>query len=58
MVQTLNLMLDGLDAPALERRMHATAHEASAVIAASGIPVERMVDCNLSDHAGVGAAEA
>jgi N-methylhydantoinase A len=58
MVQTLNLMLDGLDAPALERRMHAAAHEASAVIAASGIPVERMVDCNLSDHAGVGAAEA
>ena len=36
MVQTLNLMLDGLDAAALERRMRAAGREASAVIAAAG----------------------
>ena len=36
MVQTLNLMLDGLDAAALERRMRAAGQEASAVIAAVG----------------------
>ena len=41
MVQTLNLMLDGLDAAALERRMRAAGREASAVIAAAGIAVER-----------------
>jgi N-methylhydantoinase A len=40
-VQTLNLLLDGLDAPALERRMRAAGQEASAVVAASGVPVER-----------------
>jgi N-methylhydantoinase A len=41
LVQTLNLMLDGLDAPALERRMRAAGQEASAVIAAAGVAVER-----------------
>ena len=41
LVQTLNLMLDGLDAPALERRMRTAGEEASAVIASAGIPVER-----------------
>jgi N-methylhydantoinase A len=40
-VQTLNLMLDGLDAPALERRMRAAGQAASAVVAACRIPVER-----------------
>jgi N-methylhydantoinase A len=42
MVQTINLMLDGLDADMLEQRMHAAAAEASGVIAASGIAVERI----------------
>jgi len=42
MVQTLNLMLDGLDAAALERRMGAAGQDASAVIAAAGIAVERI----------------
>ena len=41
MVQTLNVMLDGLDAPALERRMRPAGEAASAVIASAGIPVER-----------------
>ncbi len=41
MVQTLNVMLDGLDGASLERRMQAAGEEASAVIAAAGIPVER-----------------
>jgi N-methylhydantoinase A len=40
-VQTLNLMLDGLDAAALERRMRAAGKEASAVVAACRIPIER-----------------
>jgi N-methylhydantoinase A len=40
-VQTLNLMLDGLNAPALEQRMRAAGHEAIAVVAAAGLPVER-----------------
>jgi N-methylhydantoinase A len=40
-VQTLNVMLDGLDAAALERRMRASGKEASGVIAAAGIDVER-----------------
>jgi N-methylhydantoinase A len=40
-VQTVNLMLDGLDAPALERRMRAAGLAANAVIAAAGIPIER-----------------
>jgi N-methylhydantoinase A len=35
-------MLNGLDAAALEQRMRAAGHEASAVIAASGIAVERI----------------
>jgi N-methylhydantoinase A len=39
-VQTVNLMLDGLDSAALERRMRVAGTEASAVIAAAGIPVE------------------
>jgi N-methylhydantoinase A len=40
-VQTLNLMLDGLDAPALEGRMRAAGEAASAVVAACHIPIER-----------------
>ena len=40
-VQTLNLMLDGVDATALERRMRAAEGEAAAVVAAAGIPIER-----------------
>jgi N-methylhydantoinase A len=42
MVQTLNVMLDGLDAAALERRMQAAGQEASAVIAGSGIAINRI----------------
>jgi N-methylhydantoinase A len=41
MVQTVNLMLDGLDADMLEQRMRVAAAEATSVIAASGIAVER-----------------
>ena len=40
-VQTVNVMLDGLDAAALETRMEAAGRDASAVIAAALIPVER-----------------
>ena len=40
-VQTLNVMLDGVDAAALARRMQAAAREAGAVIAAAGIAVAR-----------------
>jgi N-methylhydantoinase A len=40
MVQTLNVMLDGIDVAALERRMAKMGEQASAVIAAAGIPVE------------------
>jgi N-methylhydantoinase A len=40
-VQTVNLMLDGLDAAMLERRMCAACEKASAVIAGAGIAVER-----------------
>ena len=42
MVQTLNVMLDGLDAEVLEQRMQAAGREASAVIAGSGIAIERI----------------
>ena len=42
MVQTVNLMLDGLDADTLEQRLRTAAAEASSVIAASGIAVERI----------------
>ena len=42
MVQTVNMMLDGLQPTALEMRMSAAGREASAVIAAAGIPVERI----------------
>jgi N-methylhydantoinase A len=50
-VATLNLMLDGLDCAALEQRMRAAGSEASAVIAAAGIPVERTdVLCELDMH--------
>ncbi len=42
MVQTVNLMLEGLDAAALERRMQAAGRDASGVIAGSGIAVERI----------------
>ena len=41
MVQTLNLMLDGLDAAGLTRRLREAAEQASAVVAGSGVPVER-----------------
>jgi N-methylhydantoinase A len=41
-VQTVNLMLEGLDAAALERRMLGAGRAASAVIAGSGIAVERI----------------
>ena len=41
-VQTLNLMLDGLDVAALDKRMVAAGNEASAVVAAAGIAVERV----------------
>ena len=41
-VQTVNLMLDGLDAAALDVRMAATGEEARAVVAAAAIPVERI----------------
>src|SRR5258708_889208 len=40
-VQTLNVMLDGLDAAALEQRMRTTGQEAAEIVAAAGIPVER-----------------
>jgi N-methylhydantoinase A len=40
MVQTLNVMLDGLDVAGLEQRMATMGEQASAVIAAAGIPVE------------------
>jgi N-methylhydantoinase A len=40
MVQTLNVMLEGLDVTALARWMRELGTEASAVIAAAGIPVE------------------
>ena len=42
MVQTVNLMLDEFDAAALEARMRTAGAEASAVIKAAGIPVERI----------------
>ncbi|MBW8857977.1 MAG: hydantoinase/oxoprolinase family protein, partial [Bradyrhizobium sp.] len=42
MVQTVNLMLEGLDAHALAARMVAAGKEASEVIKAAGIPVERI----------------
>src|SRR5262249_30017359 len=41
-VQTVNLMLDGLDAAALDRRMVAAGEEALAVVKAAGIAVERI----------------
>ncbi len=41
-VQTLNLMLDGLDAAALDRRMVQAGREAHAVVAAAGLSVERI----------------
>jgi N-methylhydantoinase A len=40
-VQTLNVMLEGLDSAALERRMQAAGRDAAAVIADADIPVER-----------------
>jgi N-methylhydantoinase A len=42
MVQTVNMMLDGLQADALQARMAAAGREASEVIQAAGIPVERV----------------
>ena len=42
MVQTVNLMLDGLQSTVLEIRMAAAGREARAVIEAAGIPVERI----------------
>jgi N-methylhydantoinase A len=41
-VQTVNLMVDGLDAAALDARMMAAGEEARAVVAAAGIAVERI----------------
>ncbi len=41
-VQTVNLMLDGFDAPSLERRILAIGEEASAVIASAAILVDRI----------------
>jgi N-methylhydantoinase A len=41
-VQTLNLMLDGLDVEALHHRMSTAARDVSAVVTATGIPVERI----------------
>jgi N-methylhydantoinase A len=50
-VQTLNVMLDGVDAGALGRRMRAAGGAASAVIAAAGIAVERTdVEYELDMH--------
>jgi len=40
-VQTLNVMLDGIDAAVLERRMQATGDEVSAVVAAAGVPITK-----------------
>jgi N-methylhydantoinase A len=42
MVQTVNLMLDGLNAATLAARMAVAGKEASAVITAAGIPAERI----------------
>jgi N-methylhydantoinase A len=41
-VQTVNLMVDGVDAAALDARMVAAGEEARAVVAAAGITVERI----------------
>jgi N-methylhydantoinase A len=41
-VQTLNVMLDGLDAEALAARIRAAAEDARAVVAGSGVAVERI----------------
>jgi N-methylhydantoinase A len=41
-VQTVNLMLDGLDATALDRRMVAEGQAAHAVVAAAGVEVDRI----------------
>ena len=41
-VQTVNLMLDGLDASALDARMVAAGREAHAVVADAGLTVERI----------------
>jgi N-methylhydantoinase A len=41
-VQTVNLMLEGLDAAALDARMAASGAEARAVVQASGVAVERV----------------
>jgi N-methylhydantoinase A len=41
-VQTVNLMLEGLDAATLDARMAAAGEEARAVVAAAAIPVERI----------------
>src|SRR5262249_44961796 len=50
-VQTLNVMLDGLDAAALARRIEVAGQGTSAVIAAAGIAVERTdVVCELDMH--------
>jgi N-methylhydantoinase A len=50
-VQTLNMMLDGLDARTLETRMGGAAQEASAVVTGSGIAVERVdVQVELDMH--------
>jgi N-methylhydantoinase A len=51
MVQTLNLMLDGLDVLTLETRVRSAALEATAVVTGSGIAVERVdVQVELDMH--------
>jgi N-methylhydantoinase A len=42
MVQTVNLALEGIDPAALDRRLRKGSEKTSAVIAATGIPVERI----------------
>jgi N-methylhydantoinase A len=50
-VQTVNLMLDGLDAPALARRMREAGRSAMSMIAEAGIAVERTdVEYELDMH--------
>jgi N-methylhydantoinase A len=50
-VQTVNLMLDGLDTATLERHLCAAGERARAVVAAAGIPRQRIdVVCELDMH--------
>jgi N-methylhydantoinase A len=50
-VQTVNLMLDGLDATLLDQRMVAEGKAAHAVVASAGVQVDRIdVTCELDMH--------